>query len=101
MGSGRTGTRVRYEWDMEESDRHGDVSDHHHSDKLKPLLSQYAGNPPREGFTNVLVLVKDEFDEFGDLGDRTWAYVTQGFLPDYFQNGMPVPQRFHKELQRA
>jgi hypothetical protein len=76
-----------YEWDIEETDEHGDIIDHNHAPTLKDL--------PEVG--GDLVLVRD-----GDDG-RTWAYVSHNTLPIYFEDsygriGSKVPKKFHMEL---
>ncbi len=77
-----------YEWDKERIDEHGDIIDHDFADALKDLKN-------REG---ILVLVRD------DPHGRSWAYVEDGKLPEYFVDAFgnqtaKVPQRFHKELK--
>lgn len=93
-------TRVYYEWDIEEFDPvTEDIIDHDHSDKCP-------GIPTEPNYR--LVLVRDSFrglsgEHFNfscDLVHRCWAYVEDGKLPEAFDEGTPVPKRFHIELLR-
>ena len=91
--------KVNYEWDIEWVDRHGDIQDHNHRDKLEDH------KPPRKvpdanGYTEDLVLVRDEWNEWEWLVDRQWAYVKEGILPEKFDCGAKVPKRFHVEYNR-
>ncbi len=87
--------QTQYEWDLESVDEYGDIIDHNWFDNCP-------GTPTE---SNVeLVLIKDiaygypgDPDSY-DMEERTWAYVVNGFLPDYFQDGSKVPARFHTEL---
>ena len=87
-----------YEWDFETVCKEfGDILDHNHSDKL-------LGLPTHDTETEFdrLVLVKDVYRQW-DLVDRTWAYVKDGKLPEYFSNSSyqeesKVPKRFHIEI---
>ena len=45
-----------------------------------------------------LVLVRDWGNENQGLEDRQWAYVEGWKLPDEFDGGAKVPQRFQSEL---
>jgi len=91
--------RVTYEWDNEVIDCNGDIFDHYHEDKLDycypPLTTPDLGNN-----TMSLVLVRDEWDQWGELVDRDWAYVEDGKLPEEFSYGVKVPKRFHAEYKR-
>ena len=87
---------LRYEWDRETVDEHGDILDHDHRDTLSDFI-----DPMRPD--ERLVLVRDMFCEFDGLVDRGWAYVEDGKLPTRFDDGCvethAVPKRFHKELE--
>ena len=89
--------RISYEWDYETVDEHGDITEHNHRDKFKDFSP--------DDKTNQLVLVRDEVDEFGSVEDRSWAYVSNNKLPDYFKDANDratsrVPLKFHKEFER-
>jgi len=90
--------KTRYEWDLEDADEHGDIHDHSFSDTLAPLWKW------REG--KALVLVRDETDNDGGRLERSWAYVKDGNLPEWFEDsgGSPtvkVPKRFHAEFAKV
>lgn len=53
-----------------------------------------------------LVLVRNVGNDVEGLTARLWAYVEDGKLPDYFEDGgaetaIRVPAKFHAELARA
>ena len=91
-----------YEWDVELVDKeYEDILDHEHSDKCPgiPTLDT-------EVVFERLVLVRDVYRQW-DLSDRTWAYVKDGKLPEYFSDAWQreetkhkVPKRFHAELEK-
>ena len=87
---------IHYEWDYETIDEHGDIINHTHAAKLADYT--------KEDITPSLVLIRDSGNEAEGLQERTWAYVTNGVLPGYFQdaagcNCSKVPAKFHKELE--
>jgi hypothetical protein len=93
----RTVRVVDYEWDLESLDEYGDIIDHRHSDT-------FPGVPTEDNI--ALVLIRDvgvgisgEEHSF-TLDDRAWAYVVDGKLPAQFDNGVNVPKRFFKEMQK-
>ena len=93
-----------YEWDNELTRKHGEdfeIIDHDHSDICLGLPDS---TPNEYGEFQVLVLVRNVVRNW-DLSDRTWAYVKNGQLPEFFQDAWQrddskVPQRFHKELAK-
>ena len=102
-------SRIRkdYEWCVEFTDKHGEIQDSDHSDKLDPaFLSQLASDHVPK-CQSVLVLVLNEWTENDGLVDRYWAYPTPEGMPlifeDAFQNQMPhykVPKKLLKEYTR-
>ncbi len=87
---------VFYEWDIEQTDKFGDIQNHDHSDKL----SRYDIDDLLSG---DLVLVCDTY--FNAQLERSWAYVKNGCLPEYFLDAdnrrtRQVPKRFKQELAR-
>jgi hypothetical protein len=117
---------INYEWDIEVHaiQANGeclDVLDHSHHDKcpslfqLSELGNIYRANeddqyPYSKLRQCVLVLVRDVWINEGagvfDLDDRTWAYAEKDdnakwILPEYFNQGVKVPKRFHNELRKA
>lgn len=92
-------TRTSYEWDLESIDEYGDITDHDWCNKCP-------GIPPDQ--KTRLVLIRDvyqglaaEFNESATLRHRAWAYVVDGKLPEKFDDGHPIPKRFHKELEKV
>jgi hypothetical protein len=98
---------VDYEWDVEtvtdrESEQHeeGEVLDHNHTDSYAEALSWTRNFKPEDGERFQIVLVRD------DNTGRSWAYMKDGKLPEYFEDAFQrrtakVPQRFHAEVARA
>ena len=100
--------RLRYEWDIEEIDEHGDIIDHHHRDKLSEFFEcvadDFAAALKREGYQ--LVLVRDTLDSDGAVDLRSWADVEDGKLPVFSGDGFgrcaaKVPPRFPRGLAAA
>lgn len=95
---------VIYEWDCEtvadgESWRFedGEVIEHTHGSSFAEVMAWASENPPERGIRYELVLVRDD-----DKG-RSWAYMTNGKLPEYFtdadgSDAAKVPKRFHQEV---
>lgn len=86
-----------YEWDYETLDENGDIMEHDHADRLSDFSESQK--------TDTLVLVMDEGKENSGIESRSWAYVKDGKLPDFFSDAFQrpvskVPERFHKELER-
>lgn len=94
---------VEYEWDWEklfdDAEHDADeVQDHWHSDRLIP-------ENPWAPDKAELCLVCNDFAG-GWVRGRSWAYVKDGKLPEWFTDAYGhrtrrVPQRFHKELAAA
>lgn len=83
---------ISYEWDIETTDADGDIIDHNHRDKLNEYRKE-------ELESGDLVLVRT------DSEGRSWAYVENRELPEYFQDSFgvniaKVPKRFHEELKK-
>ena len=99
-------TQTLYEWDIESTDEYGDVVDHDHHDKCPGLIARNRAAIQSDGSAE-LVLIRDVgLGLAGDpnsfmLDHRAWAYVKDCKLPETFDDGHPVPKRFHKELERA
>lgn len=93
---------VYYEWDVEEVDEHDDITDHNHTTSYAEAkrindLSSDAGT------TSRIVLVRD--DDNTRTGCRSWAYLEDGELPEYFEDAhgveiAKVPKRFHAEVAK-
>lgn len=87
--------QIRYEWDYETWDDNNDIIDHYHADKLADFKP--------DDVTAHLCLIRDAGNEINGMEERTWAYVKDGQLPEYFSDAFGalvhlVPKRFHKEL---
>jgi hypothetical protein len=91
---------VVYEWDVETIDLNGDIQDHDHRNTYAEVLSVSMRAPPVSGEKHAIVLVRD------DDNGRSWAYMENGKLPEYFEDAYQqevakVPKRFHAEVARA
>lgn len=93
---------VAYEWDVERvetyEDGENDIHDHFHQSTYADCVKQ-AKEPLDLGEHWDIVLVCDD-----DSG-RSWAYLANGALPEYFEDAggsktRKVPQRFHDEVSR-
>ena len=87
-----------YEWDIETSDE-VEILEHRHADRLSEYDEEHFQAEPGEFKT--LVLVRD-----CGLGERLWAYVKEGALPEFFSDAYGrertdrrVPKRFGLELK--
>lgn len=88
-----TRSRVYYEWTAEREDEWGDIQDSNFADTLAALLP-FA----KEGW--ALGLVRNVGCESEGVEDRQWAYPKDGVLPERFDGGSKVPQRFLAEWKR-
>ena len=91
-------TKVSYEWIVETLDEHGDIEDVCQWDNFAEALKAQKGT----GGRSDLVLVRDVWQDDGNLVCREWAYIKDGKLPEHFgvgQSGTPVPKRFHREVE--
>lgn len=86
--------RVVYEWDIETLDEYGDVIDHSFSGE------EFPGLP--ESKNDHLVLIRTLYapDRICEES-RGYAYVKDGYLPDWFDDGYNVPVRFKKKFDAA
>ena len=82
-------SKVSYEWTLETMEGE-DVAELDFADSL----SEYSTVNPSQRH----VLVRDWGNENQGLQDRQWAYVEGWRLPDEFDGGAKVPQRFQSEL---
>lgn len=90
-------TKVVYEWSLETIDENEDIIDSDFSDKPFAEI----------GETQRMCLVRNEGNEIDGLTDRYWAYVVDGKLPEYFEDGsgyeidIKVPDKYHTQLSGA
>ena len=91
--------KVTYEWAWEVTDEDGDITD---CDYLTSLAECRQMGPADAD----LALVKSYGNDDDGLVERFYAYCQPGpagtglVLPQFFEDGTPVPQRFHKEVAR-
>ena len=71
---------VNYEWCVEETDEHGDITDHYHGDTLDDVENKFPLNSNEN-----LVLVWNEGNNVVGIIDRSWVYVKNGTLPTDFE----------------
>ena len=83
-----------YEWVIEELDEFGDIIDPEYFDSLKSHGKIEVSETMR------LALVWEYGNDVDGEQDRAYAYVDPETtkLPEEFENGRAVPQRFHQEL---
>jgi hypothetical protein len=94
--------RSFYEWDAEEVQiEDEDILDHDHGD-IGYVLAKESTDP---AVRIDRCLVKDVFEvwdgEIDGLVHRAWAYIEDGKLPEFFDDGSRVPARFHEQLRKA
>ena len=104
---------IWYEWVIEEiivhgHDEHGiieDIEENFFGDKLTDYYlnevrdaiekRRISGEETKYTMLGIIYHLGNEDD--GEL-DRDYAYVDEGKLPECFEFGRKIPQRFHKEL---
>jgi hypothetical protein len=101
---------IHYEWDCEEvaaidlpDKEKSEVIDHFHSETFVEALAR-SKTEPGENLEWRIVLVRDNDD--AQKGQRSWAYLEDGVLPESFEDafGQPtakVPARFVSEVLAA
>ena len=82
---------TEYEWDLETWED-GEIVNHNFFDKMQ--------SPSQVESNEHIVLVCDDQD------GRSWAYVKDGKLPEFFLDAYDipvrkVPKKFHRELKNA
>lgn len=96
---------ITYEWTVEiiedPSDEDSDILDTIAFDNLENALNFMRDDPAAR-----LVLVRNVGNDLDGLTDRLWAYVKDGKLPEYFEDGgaetaVRVPGKCHQELARS
>lgn len=93
-------SEIRYEWTVEFIDEHGDIVDSEFWDTYEQAMSHAI---PDAGCTVDIGVVRDRStDEEGQVC-RSWAYLEDGKLPEYFENAYgrqiaKVPAKFHNEV---
>jgi hypothetical protein len=96
-------TSTLYEWGRESVIEYGDgiddILDTYHATRLRDVENHEDMMSCDGATTTRLVLIRDVFEGDGDLADRQWAYIIAGVLPEEFDGGARIPQRFRKELE--
>lgn len=85
---------IEYEWVIETLDSDGNIEDVDHSDSFPGMP-----NECRE-----VAVVCDDYSTHPML--RSWAYIKDGLLPEYFEDAggldtRKVPKKYHKELAKG
>ena len=105
-------TTIVYEWDCEEvadgdsvSYEDGEVIDHFRASTYVDVLKASKAVPP-EGSKYRIVLVRDRLDKHDSVVCRSWAYLENGKLPEYFKDAFDrpiayVPVKYHKEIKHC
>lgn len=89
------GTRIEYEWDIEQYDEYGDIIDHYFFRESRCPTQDIKEN-------ECLVLVKTYLDSYDSVDYRTYAYVTKdGALPEEFEDGTRIPKRVARTFAAA
>lgn len=94
-----TQPRVSYEWTWEVEDEYGDIVEQGFGDTLAECLRE----APDEA--ELALMRRFGSDDDGEL-ERGYAYCQPNpngpglVLPECFDNGFTVPQRFHAEVAR-
>lgn len=94
-------TRTKYEWQLEECDKHFDVLDRWpFSTIASALCFLKQGGVPDDGCHFRLVLVRDVWDTEFDSGieDRDWAYPSAEGACEF--DRWQTPKRYRAELAK-
>jgi hypothetical protein len=97
-----TRSRTAYEWGVELviDDESEDIDDTFYFDAFAEAKQE--AEKPREGYRNVVVLIREQGSESLGVTDRQWAYLEEdGTLPEEFDGGSRIPKRFHQEVAKA
>lgn len=108
-------TKIRFEWaletvywdededlqDIEDSDYRASLSDYG-ADDLADAIAQkrFVRKDGIECFTR-LSLRRDRGCDAEGIEDRQYAYVVSGTLPERFDGGAKIPERFIAQLAKA
>lgn len=104
---------VIYEWDAEiqVATADGEVLEiaHNHHSTAKAMLKTMAEQPTCGKYCPAVV--RDVFNRYGELTERSWAYLVKGesgkwILPEAFHDALDhyvcmVGKRLHRELAKA
>tara|TARA_B100000902_G_C27305411_1_gene915149 strand:+ start:1060 stop:1425 length:366 start_codon:yes stop_codon:yes gene_type:complete len=102
MKISKTNWEVHYEWCWEYSDEHGDIIHAYHADTLKNLGAAEASHwETGEPWKPELTLIRDHGNDADGLQERSYAYPTNGTMPELFSCGSKIPKRFQKEFNAS
>ena len=96
-----------YEWSFQHMDSDGDITDHEFADSLAeyPARVRQLWDGGECDYANCasheLELWRNTWEDYGDwsdLLDRSYALVEEGALPMHTDDGSIVPKRFHREF---
>lgn len=80
-----------YEWVIEDLSEHGDIENTQAFDKFYEAFK-------RRGDRFALGLTLNVGNQLEGVTFRDWAYIEKGELPDCFEGGDKIPERFRKEM---
>ena len=86
--------RVIYEFVIEEKDSSGDIVNLLFYNELKYF---YANQPQNKNYDIALVRTTGNDNE--GVKNKSYAYLSDGILPNYFDDGIAVPQKYLQELK--
>jgi hypothetical protein len=89
------GDKVDYEWVVEVTDEHGDITETN-AEKSYDDAKRLADTLTADGEVTI-ALVRDVWNDDEGLQDRQHAYLSDGVtgsLPDAFDGGAKIPARF-------
>jgi hypothetical protein len=89
--------RVSYEWTWEIEDEYGDIT----SQGFGDTFAECRREAPADA--GIALMRRYGSDDDGEIPPRGYAYCQPGpgvglVLPEFFDNGVKVPQRFHAEV---
>ena len=91
---------VRYEWIVEEVDKHGDIIEITAWSAPEQMIAAIK-QPIADGLHYEFGVVRDSIRDDGELIDRQWAYVENGKLPAEFDGGSKVPKKISDAFESA
>lgn len=86
--------KVTYEWVWELVDVHGEILDCGYCSTYREAQALAP-----EGIIDYALCRRVGNDDDGEV-DREYAYICEDELPEEFDGGSSVPQRFHREVAR-
>ncbi len=90
---------VYYEWVIEWMDQYGDIQNLDHALSLSDIPSSHF-DVKYTGGSTALALQRRAGCHADGLAELGYAYVNDGVLPDEFDCGHKIPQRFRMQLEK-